>query len=463
MSIESIAHRPSAEYTWAFVLSIFLSVSFTYVANLMGKDAYVIVAFAVIPLFLIAAFNLQYAMYVLIASLFIHALFYYVAPGVWCAMLLLLSFTLTRRELLLSELRTPLSVPFLAYCLMIVPSFLNASDPIRNFAMLHNLFVFCIVFHIIAASFVRRENIQKSISVYLFFVLLNSINVIAQGLLTGKRAFGFAGVMFVDYVGTGLVIVTALALMNKGARSFYYFLLAGVFTAALVLTQTRGAWLVTAVTIALMVMYLFFRGERFGVSRSTISAFSIASASFILVVFLISRSFGVDVSKRTEEIVASKQVAVDEEGGASNSLVMRVLIWSTAYNAFRAHPVVGIGAYGFPYSSRRYSTLPRILYDRYVKDLTPHLGYLAVVTETGIVGLIGFLIFVLAGLKTVFKPLSLTAGFDATHSLIFAWVFTYIVISLFTTDAWLWGQGVVLMAIVIGFACANEKLVRGMG
>ena len=155
--------------------------------------------------------------------------------------------------------------------------------------------------------------------------------------------------------------------------------------------------------------------------------------------------------------MATNQAAIDEEGGTSNSLVMRVLIWSTAYNAFVAHPIVGIGVYGFPSSSAQYYTFPKLLYDRYVKGLTPHVGYLAVATETGVVGLAGFLFFVIAGIRTVFRPLGELSGADRTHSLIFAWVFSYIVLSMFTTDAWLWGQGIVLVGIVLGLSLGAAK------
>jgi O-antigen ligase len=325
--------------------------------------------------------------------------------------------------------------------------------------MLHNLFAFFVVLHIVAMPLARGENVRKNIYFYLFLVLLNSLYVIAEAFVTSKRAFGFAGIMFVDYVGIGLVIVTLLALTNRGARSLFYYFLGGVFSVALVLTQTRGVWLVTMTTIVLMIIYLLIRGRELGVSRRSVTAFCLMGAAFVLLVFGVVTYINPEISKRTEQVVETKQFTLNEEGATTSSLVTRVLVWNTAYNAFAAHPIVGIGAYGFPFSSRLYNSLPKVLFDRYVKGLTPHIGYLAVLTETGIVGFLGFIVFIIFGLKTVFKPLSSMKRTATKWSLIFAWTFVYIVISMFTTDAWLWGQGIILMAIVLGLGLANQRIV----
>src|SRR5437773_3158802 len=54
-----------------------------------------------------------------------------------------------------------------------------------------------------------------------------------------------------------------------------------------------------------------------------------------------------------------------------------MLIWDAAINAFRAHPVTGIGVYGYPYSSKRYSTVPLPLYRAFVEGNSPHETFIA--------------------------------------------------------------------------------------
>ena len=258
VSFEKISPSASAEFGRIVLLCVLLVLPFTFLVNIIGKETYIVAVFGVIPILLLLLFSLQTMMYVMIGSLFIHALFYYVAPGAWCAGLFLMSFVLTQREIHLDELRNPLSAAFLIYCMTIIPSFINAAAPLTNVALLHNLFILAALIHIIPVSFVRPESIRKSLYAYLLFILLNSFTVIVQALVTGKRAFGFAGIMFVDYAGTGLIVVTIFALTSKGTRSFLFSLLAGIFLTALLLTQTRGAWLVTGLTLTLMLLYFFF-------------------------------------------------------------------------------------------------------------------------------------------------------------------------------------------------------------
>lgn len=449
------------EYKWILTICFSLIVPLTFLSEFIGREELVIAAFTIVPFILLAMFSLQSMVYLLVLSLFIHANYLYVTPGAYCSILFLISFLITRRELSFSEFQTPLTFPFFAYCLSVLPSFVNAFQPIKNIAMLHNLFVFSVVLFIAPVIFTNQDMIKKAVHFYLFLVLLNSFNVIAEAIETSKRAFGFAGIMFVDYVGTGLIIATVLALTSKGNKSFFYYALIGVFSIAMILTQTRGVWLVTFITLSLMMLYLLLRGREMGINRRVVWAFCLIAGTFILVIYSVTTNLNPEISKRAGEIVENKLPAVNEEGLASNSFITRVLVWSTAYNAFVAHPIVGIGVYGFPFSSKQYNSLPKILFNRYVKGLTPHIGYLAVVTETGIVGLLGFVIFVLAALKIVFQSISLiSTGNDAKWPVVFAWVFVYMVISMFTTDAWLWGQGIVLMGLVLGLALANERLLR---
>ena len=464
MNVEHISSTISVRERWFLASTTFLSAAFAFVARLLGTELQVFAVFVLIPGLLLVLFSFQTLVFLLLASLFIHPQYLEIAAGAYCSVFLLISFAVTQRNITSRDFWTPMTWPFLIYCLSTVPSVINAADPLVILVKLHNLLAFAIVLHLIPAAISKKADITKFLHFYLFLVLLNSIHVIIQALLTSRRAFGFAGIMFVDYVGTGIIIAAILFITSQGMAKFRYGTLTGVFSIALVLTQTRGVWLVTVLTLFLLIVFLIWKGQYFGISRKPLIAFALSLGIFFVAVVVGSGRLNPDVAKRTQEVVGDAHPAVSEEGYASSSLVTRVLVWSTAYNAFIAHPIVGIGLYTFPVSSHLYNTLPPILFNRYVKGLTPHVGYLAVLTETGIVGLLGFIFFIRAGLRRVFRPLSFfQGGSDVQYSLILAWVFVYITISLFTTDAWLWGQGIVLMGIIIGFVCANEKLVKGMG
>ncbi len=165
------------------------------------------------------------------------------------------------------------------------------------------------------------------------------------------------------------------------------------------------------------------------------------------------------IEKRAMQVSVEKDIAIDQRGKVENSLVSRILIWDTAWNAFLAHPLVGIGVYSFPYSSNQYYRIPKLLYVLYVEGLSPHQTQLAVLAETGIVGAIGYLIFLFALWKSGYQALSKASGpQDTKYALVAFTAVVYCTISMIFTDAWLWGQGIVLLGLVTGAMLANRKL-----
>jgi O-antigen ligase len=165
---------------------------------------------------------------------------------------------------------------------------------------------------------------------------------------------------------------------------------------------------------------------------------------------------------RIKDLIASKPHASPDEPLVSNSIVSRFLIWHTALNAFFRHPIIGIGAYSFRFDSQFYRTIPLVLYKIWVKDMSPHVTYLAVLTETGIVGFVGFAIFLVSTLRMGFKAvIHSKTDIQRYFSLGIFIVQVYVSFSMAVTDAWLWGQCGMLWSFVLGISVANYKMVVG--
>jgi O-antigen ligase len=185
---------------------------------------------------------------------------------------------------------------------------------------------------------------------------------------------------------------------------------------------------------------------------------AIISAFFIGAFIVYSPS----VFKRFNDLTAYKQMFVVENStvGINSSIVTRALIWLTALNAFIAHPIIGIGAFSFPFSSHLYCTIPQILFKLYVEGLSTHITFLSTLTETGIIGATGFLIFMLSSLKISFRAIKFEQSIDERIvSTIIAFLQLYIFISMFMTDAWLWGQCGMLWGFILGLSVANYKIL----
>jgi O-antigen ligase len=107
-----------------------------------------------------------------------------------------------------------------------------------------------------------------------------------------------------------------------------------------------------------------------------------------------------------------------------------------------------------------YHRIPTELYIFFVQNLTPHETFLAVLAETGIIGFIGFIIFLSSTIVIAFKAVNSSITEKQKYfSLALLLLQIYIVTSMFMTDAWLWGQCGMLWAVIIGVSIANYKII----
>ena len=82
---------------------------------------------------------------------------------------------------------------------------------------------------------------------------------------------------------------------------------------------------------------------------------------------------------------------------------MRLPIWQTAYSIFKEQPINGIGPRGFRFIYHDYGSLDNIyiisksnrfnhLFSKNLPPTPPHLLLLEILVETGVIGLVGFLL-----------------------------------------------------------------------
>jgi len=101
-----------------------------------------------------------------------------------------------------------------------------------------------------------------------------------------------------------------------------------------------------------------------------------------------------------------------------------------------------------------------MIFEDYVKGKTPHVTFIAVAVETGLIGLFAFLFFLIASLKFSYDSIKRSKSFeDTSFSLLLFGPLIYITISMLMTDAWLWGQGIILWGILLGFNFWNRKRI----
>jgi O-antigen ligase len=81
--------------------------------------------------------------------------------------------------------------------------------------------------------------------------------------------------------------------------------------------------------------------------------------------------------------------------------------------------------------------------------------------ETGLIGFLGFAVFVVVLLIHSFRTIKTSRDeLGKRYAFVAAVGVVYCTASMFITDAWLWGQQIVLLGLVVGTMLAVAKIVN---
>lgn len=204
-----------------------------------------------------------------------------------------------------------------------------------------------------------------------------------------------------------------------------------VTTVALILSGSRGA-LVACIPAYLYLLWSFCR----------LSIWLKSLFSIVLVVACI----GISQMDLTPQL---NRLSTTLESASGDKLTGRLDIWEAGWDVFSKHPILGIGAGAFPEATRNYN----VMKDQ-GEPLPAHNTYLSVLTETGV---IGFVIFMLI-LATVIRALLL---FPKAVREVWAASFIAWAVGVAATTWELRGQTWLLLVMIItGSACAEYQAQR---
>lgn len=319
------------------------------------------------------------------------------------------------------------------------------------------------MYFIILGKYVNNyKQIKLFMLIFLIFSLLNGLDILRKGFLLNDRDFGFAGVVYVDYVCIAMIITLVISLYKRKSNPWFYMALTAFLFVTLLMTRTRNTSISLLLTLICGLIYISINSTVFLLKKKSLIRTTILVFGILSIMFTAISKFSPDLSSRFSELVSKKQISVSEEQDfGKSSLITRLLVWYTCYNAFVEHPIIGIGTYSFPFDSKYYYTIPTMLYELFVEGLSPHITYLTVVTETGIVGITGFLIFLISSLLMGYRSLKLSENdHQRYYSLCIFLLQLYIAFSMLMSDAWLRDQCAMLWGIVLGISIANHNIVK---
>jgi O-antigen ligase len=422
-----------------------------------------VVVFSLLFVFLLISLNVRLTYFVFLILIFLPYLFLVHQAVVFCGVLLF-SLIINYKGETKKDLKNPLMLPLVLYILITLPSLINTPEPMLSIRDFSNLIALLIVFCVTLISF---KNIADMKNVFYFFilaVLLHSLYVTYLGFTTGKRVFGILNVYYIDFAGLGGVISLILFIYSKGTKRFIFGTIFIVITIGLILTQTRNAWLSFGFAILSLMVFLIVKSKTYRINRSVAVILFVVSLSILSLAYLLVNDVNSKVSDRLDIEKQSTVINPDDpENLGGNSFVSRAFIWHTAVMAYLEHPVLGIGVYAFKHVSQLYYKIPKSFYRLYVVGRTPHVTYLQVLTETGIIGFVFFAIFIISIIRLIGKSSKMPKNKDEVCiTLMINWSFVYIIFSMFMTESWLYGQYIVWIGVLLGFLVNNYKLMSNM-
>ncbi len=270
-------------------------------------------------------------------------------------------------------------------------------------ALLYPLYLFCGVF--ILRELARPGNLTRLSLALLLIVVFWCVDGLVQ-YATGTNLLGYPyqdgmlSGMFYPKLRLGIILAVLAPIALETAKnvnrdnvnrdSLYPWLLLIPFTVVVLLSGRRSAWLMLLIGLSAYLPLVF-------ISLSSRARYIIAGALCVAVV-LVGTVFykSPDINRRIVLLTG----ILGSEYQAERATSMRTPIWDTAGNMFRDNWLNGVGPRGFRYAYRDYAEEDNYFVRQGQDGQThPHLVFLEIAVETGVIGLAGFILFYLVILR----------------------------------------------------------------
>ena len=238
-------------------------------------------------------------------------------------------------------------------------------DQINDFDILHN----CIIAYVLSSILISLLAINNLIS---GGILTSALNYRASAFGTPGEEAHFAASIAPSIV---YLLYNVLFIKKNGAASLLRILILVFLIVALVVSQTRSAWVGTAIAFVIL---LFYKAKESKSVKPIISAI-VGVSVVILIIALINPAMMSIISL----IITDRYQSAFESGGAG-----RTNIWRYGIEIFKYNYLFGSGFMSFPSAFTRYYqdvNVPGSMYAIYA-GRAAHNIYLAILVETGIIG-----------------------------------------------------------------------------
>lgn len=305
-------------------------------------------------------------------------------------------------------------------------------------------------------------DIERLLYVFILMTFVGGITKFVGILIYGMiRGIGIAEFFYMEYAPIALLMIFFLYFVNDKPK-LLMILSFIVILISMILDQSRFAWL----GFTLSMIYGCFVCYRYSFNfRKFLKDKLFAIVIFFLIIVSLIYIFNLDkiIVGRVSNISFNFFDQKEESTSGSfieNSLESRIMIWVTAFNAFKHNILTGVGYNQFAFVSEDYNILPQILFILYVKNLDAHTTFLNYLSETGIIGFLSFFAYMVTAFVLSFKSIKLSKDDWLKISLTLNILMFYLFVDCIYSGNFTFGPSAYLIHLIIFMVIANYVLLK---
>lgn len=408
----------------------------------------------------------KYYDYYLIFLMFFTVNFYYplrLQPVLILSLISLFFFYLNKASAKHNKFLLPKSIKISASVLIffiVVSEIFSLHSNLQSFYFAFLFIIYTLFGYIFFRNLTDSAKLDSYLKFYIYSFLLSGIVIIIQIILSGRiRSTGFSGYAIIDFSVIALLILV-FRYVIMGPSNFILKLSILVSLMVMITTQSRFAWLGFVLSFIYGIIICYSKsGEANKIIKQRIPLI------FIMILLLTGFVF----ISGMHNIILDRFItldfdffsATDDRTLVANSLETRLLIWTVALNAFMQNQLTGVGFLMFSEVSEVYNVLPQFLFDDFVKGLDAHTTYFNLLVETGILGFLSYITFIITVFVVSLKSVKLAQNNNETNnSLILNILVFFIMVHSIYSGAFTFGQNAFSMYFIFGMTAGYHVYLK---
>jgi putative inorganic carbon (hco3(-)) transporter len=308
-------------------------------------------------------------------------------------------------------------IPAFLFLLWSILSLLFSFNPIEGILEISKYLLYSLlILSVIITVFYNPDAFDLISKAMIYIAIFHCIIGILQFLqIEGLEIPGDASGYIFGFNANANLFGSFIALLIPFVLYYYYnrkvlnmivFVLANALI-ALIIAQTRASWVSTFI-VFLFITILIIKFNKIKTSEWLKKIGLIITFGVILFTLLLLSNKGNGlIEVLGERIISTKDALLPHsnvQGSAGRNVTDRILLWKKSIFMIKENPILGVGRGNWKTNFGKYGLSPIESFEtgKFAPDV-PHNVYLYILCETGVIGLILLLIFILGVVKIGYK------------------------------------------------------------